>query len=257
VRQRQPEVALATARQRRNEHAQKLVDAWSEFDRALSSLVALEDNAVVLGVFRLNDVPLTHALWFTAQPNTNQSPMALRQLNAQRKDAAALTLALEIAPARVVWARRYADLLDGPARELVELQEAQRFEWMEQETLEFEAAWTKVLIGEGAPEPKAPVARARASQPPLPAWQAASSAASLGLYTTTEKGERRPLALSLAEDLGAARAQLAQELATTGRKVRASLAATAPRVQSSIDTSVRSALDDLEKKLQGRGPQLI
>jgi hypothetical protein len=255
VRQREPEAAVSQARQRRTELAQGVVDAWTEFDLALRSLPVLEDSAVVLAVFRLNDVPLTHALWFTAQPTTNQSPVALSTLSAQRKDPARLALALKIAPARVVWARRYADLLDGPARELVELQEAQRFEWMEKETLEFEAAWTQVLIGDVTPAPKAQGARQPVAST-RPAWQAATSAAGLGLYTT-EKGERRPLASSIAKDLDEARARLAEELQVAKRQARTAVAATSPKPQSAIDDAVRSALVELEKKLQSRGPQLI
>jgi hypothetical protein len=41
---------------------------------ALDGLSLLEDNAIVLSVFRMNDVPLTHALWFTAHLTPTTAP---------------------------------------------------------------------------------------------------------------------------------------------------------------------------------------
>ena len=113
-----------------------------------------------------------------------------------------------------------------------------------------------MLIGEGAPETRAPAARTRPAAPARPAWRAAVSAAALGLYTT-EHGERRSLALSIAKDLEVARSKLADELAAARREARGVSAASTREPESAIDDAVRSTLTELEKKLQGRAPQLI
>lgn len=249
----------------RNVAADRVVKAWQQFDDALRASPVLGGNALVLSVFRLNDVMLTHALWFTTDPTTDTWPKKLAALNGAGDKAKKLALA----PARAVWARRYAALLQGPARELIELQEADRFEAMEADTLTFEAALA--ALG-GAPAPSADVAaNGKGKQGPkrgatavaAPATAdgrklaAANAAAALGLYQQTPGAPARtPVALALAGDvkaldqkLEAAAAQAKTGAGGAGVKARTAADAEAEELQESLRA--------LRARLLARGPRLI
>jgi len=193
---------IAKAKKDRNDQAQRVVTAWETFDSALRTTPILAGNALVLQVFRLNDVFLSHALWYTAQPDTAEWPKELATLQSpsDRK------LKLAIAPARVTWARRYAPALRGPVRGLVQVQESQRYEVLEKATLSFERSYG---VFRGAPA-RARRSNAKGSKPTVswpPAAElnslaAANDAAALGLYVSAEgTGARGPLALKIAGNL--------------------------------------------------------
>ena len=101
-----------------------MIAAWKTFDAAVQAVPGLAGSPEVLALFRLNDATWTRALWFVVQPDTNELAPLLADLG---KRADTVGLRITLAPPRVAWARRYAALLEGPARSLVELQEARRF----------------------------------------------------------------------------------------------------------------------------------
>jgi hypothetical protein len=232
---------------RRNQAAKDIVAAWAKFDTALQRSPALANNTLVLNVFRLNDAILTHALWFALQPDTTTWPQKLAALTKPADTA----LKLAIAPARAVWARRYAGMLKGPARSLVELQEAQRFETFEALTLQFEQAYA----GSGCA-----VAQAAGKGPcqanSLPALDAqvtaASTAAALGLYAGPP-AQRTPVALAITGSLGALQTRLDQLTQETKTKVKKGLAA----LKTSSEAGLTDALNKLREQLLGRGQSAI
>lgn len=197
----------------RNRHARAVVDAWTVFDARLS---ALGEDPAVLAAFRLNDAVLTRALWFVVRDGATTLAPRLEELN---KDDAAAGLKVRMAPARVGWARRYRELLRGPARDIAEFHEAERFRAWEAWTQEFE---------------EASVAHARArTDEPAARWRMVMAAAALGLYVDDGKGRREPLARKLAGP------QPAPPPALTARQRAAGLPAT------------------LDEALARRGPRLL
>lgn len=259
------------AKERRNDAAGRVVKAWEDFDDALTASPVLAGNALVLSVFRLNDVMLTHALWFTTEPTTDTWPKKLAALTGSDDRTKAKKLAL--APARAVWARRYAALLQGPARELIELQEADRFQAMETDTLAFEAAMA-ALGGAPAPDAAVPDTKkgekrsgkkstqlAGATAGPESAdgkkLAAANAAAALGLYQQAPGAPARtPVAVALVGDLTALEAKLkagGQQAKTAaggaGKKAKAAAQASGEDLQESLRS--------LRARLLARGPRLI
>ena len=190
---------LDEARALRTKWARELLAAWKAFDSAVQSIPALEGSPEVLTIFRLNDAVWPRALWFADKPETNDLAPAFADLPA-KPDSLALKILL--APPRVAWARRYAALLAGPARTLVELQEAARYRGYEQATQAFEKAlvalWTSGGAGAGAP------ADARR--------QAVLGAAHLGLFVDGGNGERVPYALEILRRWPAPRAEFEEAL---------------------------------------------
>jgi len=264
-----------TARGERNRAAERVVAAWKQFDDGLRASPVLADSALVLSVFRLNDVMLTHALWFTTDPETTTWPRKLATLNGKGDKAKKLALA----PARAVWARRYAALLQGPARELVEMQEADRFEAMETDTLAFEASMA--ALG-GAPSPLADLAtdkkakrgarreaRDQAGQhadgdgASAPAGEearklaAASAAATLGLYQRTPTAATRtPVAVALVGDVRALEQKLQSAAAQAKTAAGGAGAKATTGAQLGVD-QLQERLRALRARLLARGPRLI
>jgi hypothetical protein len=252
---------LTAAKKERNANAQLVVDAWQTFDEALRESPALANSPLVLSVFRLNDVLLSHALWFTTNEATTEWPKKFSDLNGDGDKARKLALA----PARTVWARRYATLLQGPARELIELQEADRFEAMETDTLAFERAMATL----GGATTEAPVTtkkakravRAVASAPPADAVHrrlaAADAAAALGLYQRPANArERTPLALTLIGDLEG----LEQKARDEATQVKGAVGAAGAKGKAAVDArgdELETALRAFRARLVARGPRLI
>lgn len=199
------------ARDERTRYAQKVVEAWTRFDSKLADTPEFAANPAVLGVFRLDDALFSRAQWFVKYPNTDEiapllapeaeapakaeGPARLDQLaKAKEKPAEKppeLKVRIALAPPRVVWARRYRSLIDGPARLILELQEAERFRVREREARDFELA---LAAAEADPGKKA---------------GAALAAAKLGFYVGDPE-ERRPYAReivpALESKVGGARA---------------------------------------------------
>jgi hypothetical protein len=171
------------ARERRTQAAREVIAAWKTFDAAVQAVPGLAGSPEVLALFRLNDATLTRARWFVEDPRTNELAKTLSEL---AKDEKTVGLRIRLAPPRVVWARRYAALLDGPARSLIELQEAKRFRTDEGKLAAFEEELVALL---SADEPQA-----RAPED----WQkAARDAARLGLFIDDGSGARIPYAEAL------------------------------------------------------------
>jgi hypothetical protein len=99
----------------------------------------------------------------------------------------ALERRVSMAPLRVEWARRYAELLSGSARELLLYQEGRRFEEFEARAIAYVASVVELRRGEhGAAGADLPNLRR----------VAALAAAELGLYQG-EREKRGPLGLTL------------------------------------------------------------
>ncbi|HXU04602.1 MAG TPA: hypothetical protein VN903_26755 [Polyangia bacterium] len=248
---------LAVAAKKRNDAADRVVKAWEKFDAALLSSAAIVASPSVLGIFRLDDALLTHALWFTTQPTTVDWPIPLASLNKDKAEDKRLLLAL--APARAVWARRYIGLLQGPARELVELQEARRFEDLEQQALLFEQTYGATMP---APDAKGTNGERIATQ-----LEAVSAAAALGLHEGTGT-ERKSLAAKLTEKLEGVKANVALVLDRKKTDIDDALAKKDAQLRLDINKKSRAAskalhakakdlMDELRRNIQGRPATLI
>jgi hypothetical protein len=263
-------VTRSRARENRAKAAGAVVKAWEDFDKALAASPLLANNPLVLSVFRLNDVMLTHALWFTTDPNNDAWPKRLSALTGEQSKAKKLALA----PARAVWARRYAALLQGPARELIELQEADRFQSMETNTLAFEEAMA-ALGGDAAPDQDGPETkhdRSRKKAKALAQAQereegsesldarklaAANAAAALGLYQQAPgSAARTPVAVALLGDL----VVLEKKLNDAGSQTKAAVGKAGAGGKAKVDTAgddLQEGLRALRVRLLARGPRLI
>jgi hypothetical protein len=186
--------ALAQAQEERTAQARAVVTAWEAFDRGLLEIPGLGASPVVLAIFRINDAVLTRALWFV--DNAEATELAPLLADLRRPDQ--IPLKLKLAPARVGWARRYQAALDDRPRDVVELQEAQRWHRLERQARDFEQALLELRAAEGTGAEVSAVAGLRR--------QAALQAAALGLWIGGGRGEgpRTSLALTLAGTAAAA-----------------------------------------------------
>ncbi|HEU4406390.1 MAG TPA: hypothetical protein VFS43_14080 [Polyangiaceae bacterium] len=193
---------IEAKRRERTAHAAQVVKAFEDFDAKLAEAPELGGNPAVLGVFRLDDALFSRAQWFLKHdraddvapllaPDDEAPPAkaggpakAAKPPKAGEKPASGppdLQVRMELAPPRVVWARRYRSLIEGPARELLELQEAERFKVRERGARAFELALIEAQLD---PQEKNQANVAR-------------SAARLGFYVGGD-GDRRPDAHDLA-----------------------------------------------------------
>jgi hypothetical protein len=156
----------------RTQHAKSISDAWTAFDTQLTNTPQL-NGPLVLDVFHLNDAVLTRARWLLAEPDRLLTPGRLEELPST---AASLGLRLELAPARVAWARRYDALLAGPLRQVVEFEETERFRTWERWCIEFEQA---MVARASAPSPDEETA-AR--------WRLVVASSALALYIDSKDG---------------------------------------------------------------------
>jgi hypothetical protein len=206
---------LDKARAKRKAAAQAVVTAWTDFDRALLANPELTRSPAVLAIFRLDDSTFTRAKWFLSRPDdepnvapllssstspppgrpgktaaSSGGPAATCGSPLPKADQAAMRLVL--APPRVVWARRYRALFDGPGRPLFEAQETDRFAASEQLEQRFECDMV--------------VAKAKATPPAADLDTAAIAAAELGLYVgDADGGPRTPYARQLVAKGGSAK----------------------------------------------------
>ncbi|HSR99931.1 MAG TPA: hypothetical protein VLM79_22910 [Kofleriaceae bacterium] len=260
--------AQATAaRKQRLEAAEAVLNAWQAFDAKLAEQPALARDPSVLLVFRLNDAQFARAKWFRDHKDTNElAPLlvatpeqldnnppgkpaakpAERPAAKQDKTAISPRVAtpkdrLAMAPPRLVWARRYQVLIDGPARTLFELQEANRFAALEAAAFGFERAMIEACV--------APAANATAGTcqgDPDAVARAAQAAAALGLYVSDPKAQ-------------SPRTALARKL------LRAKLEGGTPAAASSKPSVAQSPRDskqpneqqEAENAMRGRGIRLL
>jgi hypothetical protein len=148
--------------------AQALIAVWQSFDAALDASPELIGTPLTLGALTLNDVPLSHALWFEAHPDSPSLPSRIR-------DEPDLAARLGMAPIRIAWVRRYLKTLSPEVQQLVGQQESARFERNETETLEFEKAYVAYRMAGGSAADAAAQTRLRDA--------AAIAAGKLDLYT--------------------------------------------------------------------------
>jgi hypothetical protein len=246
------------AKKARNEKAGEVVAAWKKFDDRLRQEPSLSSNPLVLRIFRLNDVVLSHALWFTTQPDTVDWPKKLANWPEKlaKMNPGDKALRLSIAPARVVWARRYAALLQGPARELVELQEAQRFERFEKDTLDFETFYGGfTTMSDETPAP------ARRPPRPLPdremrRYKAAQAAAALDLYEGAT-AVRTPLAVKIGGSISDLQKKVDELLAQARANSEKGLRRAEANAKQKLHDELVDAINTLRALLVGRGPRLI
>ena len=143
IRRHAPPGELADARNKRTKAATRVLDAWKTFDDAIAAARDLSRDPSVLLVFRLNDAQYARAKWFVDDPQTDAvAPFLLAAATPPAKlpRAANTTERLQLAPPRIVWARRYQLLIEGPARQMFELQESNRFATLESAAYAFEQA---------------------------------------------------------------------------------------------------------------------
>lgn len=183
----------------RRHAAQRVVDAWRQFDRGLQSNGWLASSTAVLAAFQLDDAMLSHARWYLERPDTLEPPPRL-SAEPGKKPAEPAMLRARIAPLRVTLARRYAPMMGRHLGFVVGYEEAKRFEDFERGTLAFEQAMNAFVQALRARSPQADLlGKARA---------AALASARLGLHVARD-GQERPHAEVLLQD-----AQLRQ--ASTG-----------------------------------------
>jgi hypothetical protein len=192
-------------KEQRLEAAKRVLTAWRNFDEALADPELARDPSVLL-VFRLNDAQFVRAKWFVDNPDTNELAPLLVAAPKQLEDTAAAEPAdrpatqvntsanpprsarpedriMMLSP-RLVWARRYRTLIDGPARALFELQEANRFAALEAAAFAFEREIVRACVASGTNATATP----RTCQwDPRELPRAAEAAAALGLYVSDSK----------------------------------------------------------------------
>ena len=127
--------ALQEARTVRNGRARAVVEAWDKFDAKIEDVPGLAGSPLVLAVFRLDDVPYIRAKWFLVHPDASDPAPALLLLKASERAL--------YTPPRLGWDARYGSLL-GQTRLLVESREARRWNYLEKQTLDFEAAFANL-----------------------------------------------------------------------------------------------------------------
>jgi hypothetical protein len=218
---------VETARQQRFDAANAVVKAWQELDAKLAEDPVLARDPSVLLVFRLNDAQFARAQWFRGQRKTNElAPLivatpdqlddqptgkpagkpaarstarlaksedqpASKQDNAIAPRVATAKERLAMAAPRLVWARRYQALIEGPARALFELQEANRFAALEAAAYGFERAMIEACVA-----PAASTTAATCQADPDAIARAAQAAAALGLYVSDPKAQSPRTALA-------------------------------------------------------------
>lgn len=157
---------------RRTRHARAIAAAWTTFDAQLMNAPELQ-GPLALNIFHLNDAVLTRARWFIAEPDALSVSKRLEDLPAT---PSTLELRLELAPARIAWARRYESLLGGPLRQVVEFEETERFRSWERWCLEFEQA----AVGRAEARSAGEEADAR--------WRQVVAASALALFVDSPNG---------------------------------------------------------------------
>jgi len=195
LRERAPAADVKAARERRNARAAEVVAAFEDFDRDLMSLPGVRSVPDTLAIFRLDDVPYTRAAWYVRNKNADAPAPLLEDLKGSNDNIA---LRIKLAPPRVTWSRRFKALIDGPARGLLEFQEAERFKIREERARDLEVGMS---TGDRASLDRAAVAAAR-----------------LGLYfEAPDAPERTPLGPVLApEQAKAAESELSRALRDRG-----------------------------------------
>jgi hypothetical protein len=114
--------------------AREVIAAWEAFDDALASRHSIDDTSAAYAVFGLNDAIVTRAKAYV-QSKRAAIPPALNEKNYPQAAVRARML-----PPRVVWAKRYLGV-SGSMRDLLTLQEAERFQRHERAAIEFESAY--------------------------------------------------------------------------------------------------------------------
>jgi hypothetical protein len=181
-------------RKQRNALAGEVVTAFEAFDRDLMSIPGVRSAPDTLAIFRLDDATYTRAAWYVQNPQANEPAPLLEDLKGSN---ASIALRIKLAPPRVTWSRRFKNLIDGPARGVLEYQEAERFRIREERARDLEKG-----MSDGDP---ASLARA------------ALAAARLGLYYQAPNNpERTPLGQVLVPEPAADQRDLVQALRDRG-----------------------------------------
>lgn len=231
----------AQAMKDRTQAAETIVKAWQDFDNALRATPSLSNDPLVLSVFRLNDVQLTHALWFTSKPDRTDWPRKLATMSTPEDRAMKPVLAA----ARPTWARRYAGLMTGPARTLVEMQEARRFVKLEEATLDVEHAFATPGCASAGIKNGCSASDVVELQVQL---QGASAAAALGLYQG-EPDHRQSVALQITGGLDS----LKQRSAELAEKAKSAASKALRKGKQDIEDALAEKIRQLRQQLLGRG----
>lgn len=165
----------------RRRSAQRVVDAWRQFDRGLQLNGWLASAAAVLAAFELNDAMLSHARWYLERPDTLEPPPLL-SVEPGKKPAESPMLRAKIAALCVTLARRYSSMMGRHFGFVVGYEEARRFAEFERGTLAFEQAMNAYVQAMHARSPQADLLGK--------AHAAALASARLGLHAA-ENGQER------------------------------------------------------------------
>ena len=150
-----------------------------------------------------------------------------------------------MAPPRLVWARRYQALIDGPARALFELQEANRFAALEAAAYGFERAMVEACVASAASATATP---GTCQGDPDALARAAQAAAALGLYVSDPKAQSQRI--PLAGKLLHAKAEGGAPPAARPRRKQ-------PIAPSAGADKQPSEEQEVEKAMRGRGIRLL
>jgi hypothetical protein len=253
-------------KEQRLEAANRVLTAWRAFDEALADPELARDPSILL-VFRLNDAQFVRARWFVEHPDTDKLAPLLVAVPKDLEDKTAAEPAdrpatqvdtsanpprsakpedrLMMLSPRLVWARRYRTLIDGPARALFELQEANRFAALEAAAFTFEREIVRACVASGTNATATP----RTCQwDPRELPRAAEAAAALGLYVSDPKVQSPRSAL--ARKLLRARPERATQPAASSRRKQ-------PTDQPTGDGKQPSPEQQAEQAMLARGIRLL
>ncbi len=212
----------------RTKQATAVVDAWKNFDRSLLASERIQGR-MILKVFGLNDAILTRALYYATETEAlSRHGVSLLQVGEIER--------VHLAPARIIWSRRYAALVTGTMKDILESEEAEQFHAWERWTLEFEDA----LVADAS-------TKASERVDTTARWRIAVAAAALGIYVEGPE-HRVAYAWKIARDI--------QEAPVVPSPVDKKKAAVTKSDEPAPPTS-GGAPTTLDELLSARGPQLI
>jgi hypothetical protein len=245
-----------------------VLDAWKDFDAELAKSPELARDPSVLLVFRLNDAQFARAKWFVDHADLDElAPLLVavpeqidgkaaakpadRTATKQDKSAnlprsASPRERLAMASPRLVWARRYQALIDGPARALFELQEANRFAALEAAAFVFEREMIAACASGVIASSSATAVPGTCQGDPEALARAAQAAAALGLYVSGPKAQ-------------SPRTALASKLLRANAESRAQAAAPSRRKQPLVPPKGDKPTpeQEAESAMSGRGIRLL
>jgi hypothetical protein len=129
----------------RTQAAERVLAEYAALDADLQDWAGISEGPAALMLFRLNDAYFARAAWYARNTDATREAPLLSEL---ASDADGIALRIAMAPPRVTWARRYQNLLSGPALGVMQFQESQRFATWERDCRELERALARATTSE-------------------------------------------------------------------------------------------------------------